>query len=517
MSSISDSDLPRITGGEAVLRFLELHTSGTVFGLPGSSSVPIFHKFPDTTLRFMPALQEGAALSTADGYSRHSGLTGVLLYMAPGVATAMSNLYNAYRDGSPLLLVISQQATYARWGQASVGEADIVDMVKPFSRFAREVSNAEQLIPLLDAAMRAANGPPAGPAVVVVPEVIDRLFSSERPLIIVGGQLRQMGGAEAIERLSDAFEIPIMYEPFWNDRLGVSPSRYGVLGQLGQHSSVAAGADWVLAIGCRMFNEVHPRTTPWFNSDAFVAHVNADPARLEETNSATWSCVADPAAFAIQLLDMCRDIELNESIRTSRRLRLDDAHSRRSTPRLGPYSAAVAALAAEPDKSFVVDESVSANQILLSGMKCVRGDRYFSTTGGSLGWGIGAACGLALASQDSVTCILGDGAFFFGLQGLWLSVELNLPITFVVLDNGGFGSTRGFEARYVEEIDADHPHFVGSNFGSASRSITRVAEGFGIKCHDITDSDLGWWLEDVRGSGPVLLRVPIQEIASDEQ
>jgi thiamine pyrophosphate-dependent acetolactate synthase large subunit-like protein len=171
------------------------------------------------------------------------------------------------------------------------------------------------------------------------------------------------------------------------------------------------------------------------------------------------------------------------------------------------------ALSGVLESSYLVDESVSANLPILLELQGMRGDRYVSTTGASLGWGIGAACGVALATNEPVVCVLGDGAFFFGAQALWPAVAMQLPITFIVLDNGGFGSTKMFEERYMQE----HPsastgtaHFVGSDFSASGPSVRAVAEGFGLPVVSVdSGATLEAELDMNRGPGPLLLHVSI--------
>ena len=535
----SDASSKSYSGGSALLRVLEARTAEHVFGLSGSASVSIFNEMPRSTLTFVASLQEGAAVAMADGYARIAGSTGVLLYMLPGAATGLSNLYNASRDESPLVVVVSQLSSRSRSGRAHVGEADVAEMVRPFVRSAREVSHPGQLVGSVDAAARRAAGPPSGPAVVVVPEdhlearftdafelqdaaripsvpsdlamTVDRLLAAERPTIIVGGQLRRCGGSDAVEAIADELEIPVLYEPFWNDRLGVSPGHRCSLGQLTENSSLARDADVVVALGCRTFNEVHPRPDPWFRSDAFVAHVNADREKVGQSAEVSWSCVADPGHTSRALRDALSARDLDPDLRARRRRRLDEAAERRRRLRGAPFAEAVAALAGRLDHGYLVDESVSANFPLVAALRGSRGDRYISTTGGSLGWGAGAACGVALASESPVTCLLGDGAFFFGLPSLWQAVSLGLPVTFVVLDNGGFGSTRFFEDQYVSSLAGAHDrtsHYVGSDFGSHRPSIIDVARAFGLDASTVEACELSSVL-DVPIARPRLVHVPI--------
>jgi thiamine pyrophosphate-dependent acetolactate synthase large subunit-like protein len=524
------------TGGEAVLRFFANRTGRRVFGLPGSSSVPIFHEMVRADVDFVASVQENAAVAMADGHSRFAGPTAVLLYMMPGAATAASNLYNAYRDGSPLVVVVSQQAAYARWGQGSVGEADIAEFLRPVTRFAREVTHRDQLVPILEAAYRVAAGPPSGPAVVVVPEdllraagpvvgsyperrripgaatdlapVTERLVSARRPLIIVGGAVRRSGGSEAVHELATRHAIPIMYEPFWNDRLGADAEHPATLGQVTERSSAVREADLVLALGCRLFNEVHPRRTPWFAEDAFVVQVNSDGDALEQTFAVDWSCAADPGVFVRQLLDS--ETKPDPDVLNDRESRLDRLRQRRKIVRVGPYSEVATVLAGCTSNSFLVDESVLGNVPIMTAMAGGVSERYVSTTGGSLGWAIGCASGIALATGDRVVCVTGDGAFFFGLQGLVPAVEHRLPITYVVLDNGGFGSTRWFEDEYAKTRSSEghgDSTYTGSDFAE-SRSVVRTAAGFGVPAHDVAAGELARLLAQPH-DGPVLYRVRI--------
>ena len=112
------------------------------------------------------------------------------------------------------------------------------------------------------------------------------------------------------------------------------------------------------------------------------------------------------------------------------------------------------------------------------------GSRYVGTSGASLGWATGAAAGVALASGEPVTCVLGDGALRFGALGLWTIRAQNLPVTVVVIDNGGYGSTRFFERQFVERLgpqaNPQRAGYLGSDLRETGSTVRGVIEGFGI-------------------------------------
>ena len=92
---------------------------------------------------------------------------------------------------------------------------------------------------------------------------------------------------------------------------------------------------------------------------------------------------------------------------------------------------------------------------------------YFAAASGSLGYGLPAAVGVALASPGKrVVAIIGDGSSYYGIQGLWTAVEHNLPITFVIVNNGGYGAMKAFSNLFNStrspSFDIEHVDFDGA-------------------------------------------------------
>jgi thiamine pyrophosphate-dependent acetolactate synthase large subunit-like protein len=511
------------TGAQEIVRFLAEHGHRHVFGLPGSSMVAAFHELQKSELQYVPAIHESIAVAAADAYARIAGSAVTFLYMLPGTAIGLSNLYNAWRDESPLIVLASQQATRWRNGQGSIGEADLVELARPFTRFAREIPAGGLVRSWLEAAQRAATGPPSGPAFLSIPEdvfdqkacveigaresqraiarapdltrVVETLAEARHPLFIVGGQVRRMGGASAVEALADRFVIPVAYEPGFNDRLSIAPGHDRCVGNFFNRraATLAREADFVLVLGARLLSEAHPVAAPYFPAARLVAHVNADPAKLEETRTADWAAACDPAQFIYELSEALTKHRYPAELSSQRRAWIEAA---KRLPSADPVSwlvqarSALASLHDALDHGWVVDESVMSSAALVDSLKSLDGRRYLNTTGASLGWGTGAAIGAALASGEPVTLVIGDGALRFGLHGLWTIAALKLPVTIVVLDNAGYGSTRYFEREYVGRRGSgagpEQPGYLNSDMRTLGPRPADLIRGFGIPCQELT-------------------------------
>lgn len=511
-------------GAEEVVSFLVDHGHRHVFGLPGSSMVSILYELQGSSIEYVPAIHESVAVAMADGYARVAGSSVTMLYLLHGVANGLANLYNAWRDESPVTVLASQQASHLRTPGWTIGEGDVVSLVRPYTRIAHELSAGAPVRHWLESARRASTGPQPGPVLLSMPEdllekmasavpvrvserprstapdlsrVADALAGAARPLIVVGGQLRRFNGSAAVERIAARYEIPVAYETGFNDRLGVAPGHSHAIGNIGAHAMAAEQkADVVVMIGTRSLNEAHPRGG-WFDAATFVAQINNDPGKLEETVTVDFSLAHDPGVAADALEAALAERPVAADLPKARAQYVADLKSTPLLPAqqsiLAPYQPAVAALQNALDRGWLVDESVMGAVAFMHGLRSTNGARYVSTTGAALGWGTGAAAGVALASGDPVTLVIGDGSLRFGALGLWSIRERNLPVTIVVLDNGGYGSTRFYERSYMQTLGAqarfEKPSYNGSDFRATGSTVCGIIEGFGIPCRTLGFDD----------------------------
>jgi benzoylformate decarboxylase len=107
---------------------------------------------------------------------------------------------------------------------------------------------------------------------------------------------------------------------------------------------------------------------------------------------------------------------------------------------------------------------------------------FFAAASGSLGWGLGAAIGAALAAPDRrVLALLGDGSSMYAIQGLWTAAQLGVPVTFVIMDNRSYAAMDEF-GRYLGFENAP-------SFALPGLDFVRAAEAFGVRGVRIEHAD----------------------------
>jgi acetolactate synthase-1/2/3 large subunit len=74
------------------------------------------------------------------------------------------------------------------------------------------------------------------------------------------------------------------------------------------------------------------------------------------------------------------------------------------------------------------------------------------TAQGSMGATIPVSIGIALATGKRIIAVDGEGSFMQNIQELEVVRRYNLPIEFVVIENGGYASIHNTENRYFGRI-----------------------------------------------------------------
>ena len=135
-----------------------------IFGNPGTTELPLSDALvDDQRFRYVLGLQEVPVMAMADGFAMASRSLGVVnLHISCGLGNAMGMLYNAYREGTPLLVTAGQQDRRLSFEEPILG-GDMVGVARPWTKWAVEVQRAADLPAALRRAAQTALTPPTGP------------------------------------------------------------------------------------------------------------------------------------------------------------------------------------------------------------------------------------------------------------------------------------------------------------------------------------------------------------------
>jgi len=541
--------MSRLAARRGVFEILCAEGVRFIFGNPGSTETPFLDalvEYPE--LEYVLGLHESAVVAMADGYARATGRPAVVsIHAAPGTANALSSLYNALRDRTPMVVMAGQQPQRVLVQDPPLA-GDTVAMARPVVKWSRELSNAAELPVVLRRAFSIARFPPRGPVflslpkdvlegeiefspegyrpsvdrlVTAAPDTIERaaalLARAEKPLILAGPGLSFREAWRPLAEVAEYLGAPIYASP-----VGF-PARHpqvcGVLGwDLHTLRKPLADVDLVLIAGYRMV--VNDPLNPLISSGVSVVHLDDDPGEIDKNLSADVGVVGELSSALSSLRESLkgqlkgresRYLERKEKTLASAARARRDAESalqaRWDRVPIAPARAIAALDKILPDHTIVVDEAVRASPYVKQYWSSAGPGRYFYYDGGSLGWGIGMAVGAQMAWPDKrVVAIVGDGAALFGIHALWTAARRKLRVIVIILDNRSYGAVVAALVEYKGEAfkrgiypgcDMEGIDFVAlaSGFGVPARSVARPEE---------LEAALQWALS---AEGPVVVHV----------
>jgi benzoylformate decarboxylase len=118
-----------------------------------------------------------------------------------------------------------------------------------------------------------------------------------------------------------------------------------------------------------------------------------------------------------------------------------------------------------------------------------------------------AALGVALAKpHEKIIAIIGDGAAMYSIQALWTAARLQLPITFVILNNRRYAALQEFAPQFGY---ARGEQIKGSDLPGID--FVAIARGHGCSALRVDEpSDLESAIRDaLRSPSPMLLELEV--------
>jgi benzoylformate decarboxylase len=513
----------------------------TVFGNPGSTELRFF-KDADA-LRYVLCLQEASAVAMADGYAQATGNAAfVNLHSAVGVGHALGSVFTAMRNRAPLVITAGQQTRAMLPLEPFLFSEEAAQLPKPYVKWSGEPARAEDVPLAIARAYHLAMQPPRGPTFVSVPEddwdveltgepvvarevhaafrgdpsalgaVAAALAASARPAVVVGPGVDRDGAWDAVVELVERIGAAVWVSPlssrcsFPEDHPAFAgflvPERRKLAAQLAPH-------DVVLVLGAPVFTyHVHA-------DGPFVAEGTQLLQLVDDATEAARAPVGTAVLTTLRpgVEEVLAALGSNPGAsggRAGPTVRPGDSAGRvraatpePSDPMTGAY--VLAALdRLLPEDAIVVEEAPSHRNALHEHLPIRRPGSFFNGASGGLGWALPAAVGIGLGQPGRrVLCLVGDGSSLYSIQALWTAAQLRLPITFVVLNNGGYVALKalGLHLGVERPPGVDLPGLdlvaIAEGFGCAGRRVERAA---------LLEKELRAALAD---AGPTLLDVPV--------
>jgi acetolactate synthase-1/2/3 large subunit len=505
-------DFRPATTAEHLLWLLGEHEVEHLFLNPGTDSAPlqeaaaVLTEAKVTIPRIVICSFESVALAAAHGYWQVTRRPQcVFVHVDVGTQNLGAMMHNVMRDRAGVI-VIAGKTPYGEDPDSPGGRShtihwqqDVPDqagIVRGYAKWVMEITRADMLPRAIGRAVQVATGgrpgaaylmvsrdvlmdPPArdlgrtsGYAVARPPAadaetvrwIAERLTAAERPLLVTSKVGRRPEGFDAVTRLADLAGIRVI-DTAESGCVNIASSHPMSVRSAAEAQRLVRDADVILVVDCDV---------PWIpkftrpGDDATIIHLDADPLK---TDMPLWTFPVDLAVTADGATALGQLVRHLEELGGETPEHPPVARTAPTAEPEGPITAheaveALNSLLRQDD--IVVEEAVTSAGALHQALERSLPGTLYGTGSPGLGWGLGGAVGVSLASPGRrVVAVVGDGSFMFGVPtaALCLAAEVDAPILAVVLNNDGYRASRlpVFEL-FPEGLSAARGDAVGTRF-----------------------------------------------------
>ena len=487
---------------------------------------------------------EQACAIAAESYARMTGrIAGVCVTTGPGGTNAITGVLGGWTDSIPMLVISGQVkftttiASCPELGLRQLGdqEFNIVDAVRPMTKYAVMVTDPELISYHLEKALFMATHGRPGPCWLDIPlnvqgaqidpeelchfdpehdsvgeggdgvpalipqekvepvsdavmdEFVRYVHEARRPVIIAGDIVRTLGCYDTFYKLVHRLYVPVVTA--WNahdlmeDDDPLYAGRQGSAGTRGGNFVVQA-ADLVISLGSRL--SIRQVSYNWenFAKNAKLIYVDVDEAELKKpTLSVDMPIHADIRDFMGKLL--ARGDEFQARPRWNGWCHQINLRYPVCLPEYREKNSPINMYAFFDTSSQLLPEGTKI--VCGNGAPCMagfqtihikKGTRLYHNSGvAAMGWGLPASVGAAVALKgERIVCYTGDGSIMMNLQELETIVYNKLNIKVFLINNNGYQSIR------ITQTNLFDRNFTGvdPDSGVGMPCWEKVAAAFGI-------------------------------------
>jgi thiamine pyrophosphate-dependent acetolactate synthase large subunit-like protein len=531
-NAASGGRVVRGTGGDLLVEQLRAAGVRFVFNCNSSGTYPVFDALLGRSdMHVIQVLQEAQLVAIAQGYTLAGGEVAFTLCDGAGFPSTINNMYNAWKDRTPMVIASQRAPTGVHGGRDASEEWD--DFLSPAASFTRwrwSVGTGERIPEITRRAFKIAATAPEGPVALAFPDdvlaagelqatILDRdkfllrptikpdprlieeaarlLVEATRPLLIVGPEVTRSGAKAEVIRLAENLSLPVAQTEWLFDEFPTDHPLF--VGDGIWSSGRRVDVDLVFALGTRIGH--HGARSV---DDLRIVHASVDPEMIGKVVPAEVGIVGDAREVAADLslavesqvstarLKQIREQRLSAIQPISQSWRDERARSARERWNLSPLSweRVAGELNLHLDKDAIIVPELSENSFLgrrentaMSQFDFAPGgrSRIGRTTGSALGWGVGAAVGVKLAQPDrQVVALQGDGSFLFNqAETLWTMARHDIPVIVVVFNNRSYNGPRNRVLRGKGK-QAQAGKEMTSYLGAPDVDFAKLAASFGV-------------------------------------
>ena len=445
-----------------------------IFGIPGEENLDFLESLRTSKIKLIITRHEQGAGFMAATYGRLTGKPGVCLAtLGPGATNLITPAAYAQLGAMPMMMITGQKPIKkSKQGRFQI--IDIVDLMRPITKFTRQIVNGNNIPSVVREAFRTAMEERPGAVHIELPEDIaaedteERLFEvvgyrrpdadeqickeaaklieeAKMPLLLIGAGANRKRTSKVLSAFVDKTGIP-----FFNTQLGkgvVDERHDKFLGTAALSDSdfihcAIDRADLIINIGHDVIEK-----PPFFmvKGGRTVIHVNFFPAQVDDVYFPQLNVVGDIATsvkhIAYHLSDTSNwDLSYFERIKNEVDAHLSKYAKDNRFPLL-PQRIVNIIRDILPEDGIVTLDNGIYKIWFARNYKCYLPNTLLLDNAlATMGAGLPSAIATKLINPDKkVVSVCGDGGFMMNSQELETAVRLGINLVVIILNDNAYG------------------------------------------------------------------------------
>ncbi len=503
---------------ELFIKALENEGVEYIFGIPGEENLDFLDSLKDSKIKLILTRHEQGAGFMAATYGRLTGRVGVCLStLGPGATNFATSAAYAQLGGMPMMMITGQKPIKkSKQGRFQI--VDIVGMMKPMTKYTKQVVNGHNIPSMVREAFKIATTERPGAVHLELPEdiaaedvefnlypvktfkypvaideVIDNAVSmiekAKKPLLLIGAGANRTRIGNALTDFVNKTGMP-----FFSTQMGkgvvdenhpLCLSTAALSKDDFVHCAIAR-ADLIINVGHDVIEK-----PPFFMENkegaTKVMHVNFFPSDVDDTYFPQMDVIGDIAETVNKLTqkisrqehwDFDYYIRMADEIRT----RLTKYFGDERFPILPQRAVRTIRQTLAPDDILTLDNGVYKIWFARN-YRCSRPNTLLLDNAlATMGAGLPSAIAAKMINPDKkVVTVCGDGGFMMNSQEMETAVRLGLDLTVIILNDNAYGMIKwkqtgmGFD---TFGLDLQNPDFVkyAQSYGAKGYRPNSVAE-----------------------------------------
>jgi acetolactate synthase-1/2/3 large subunit len=510
-----------------VAEFLSKHVDHIFVGNGGCIITQLDSISKCNGIKYIPCQNEQGASIAAEAYARIHGFGAALTTSGPGMANLFQGICCAWFDSIPVMYISGTPPTNhlkngSKVRQKGFQEMDVVDMVKPITKYAVLLKKPEDIRYELEKLVYMANEGNKGPVLLDLPDDLQReevnpktmrryvpspivyggsfcrdenvaiirekIESSKRPVIIVGGGVKISNSEQLMKQWLKSTKLPFVTtwstidlfpEQHWDNLIGnfgISSNRYG--------NWAIQNADLIISFGSRLDTHQTGADPTKFAPNAYKICINIDNNEFYKNDMIVNLPIYDSVNDILKKLNVlhCEYPNIDEW-----KLRIGNwkrkypvclpEYYEQEKGSVNPYVFMNELSKLTKDGDVIITDAGATLTWTMQAYKIRHDQNLFSAFNHSpMGYALPASIGAYYEADGQVICITGDGGIHMNIQELETIVHNNLPIKIFLINNGEYGIIKQTQDTWMDgRYTASDP-----SSGVGFPNLAKIANAYGI-------------------------------------